>query len=83
MFFLSLLSLDYNIACSEDSLRVIFGQNCLFFQKSDENAYFLRSKHIKACKLEYVKGWRTWLNSERSLQKLNSRENKRKIASLK
>ena len=83
MFFLSLLPLVSNIALPAIGLRGFLGQNCLFLQNSDEQAYLLSFNHIKACKSQYVKDCGTWLNSYQSEQRLNSRVNKRQISILK
>ncbi|MCC0176955.1 hypothetical protein I4641_08175 [Waterburya agarophytonicola K14] len=71
-----------NIARPDICLWVVFGQECLFFQDSNEIAYLPEIKHIKACNSQDVKGWRTWLDSYLSEQKPNSRGNKWKISIL-
>ena len=83
MFFLSLSSLIFNIAHPDMHLRAIFGDNCLLFQDSGKRAYLPESKHIEACKSEYVKDCGIWSDNYQRLQQPNSRFNKWKIAILK
>ena len=83
MFFLSLLPLTSNIARRDMSLRMIFGQKCLFLHNSNERAYLLGIEHIKPCNSEYVNDCRVEEHSCQWSQKPNSRDKKLQIAILK
>lgn len=83
MFFFSLSPLRLNIAHPDMSLWMIFSENFLFLQNSNERAYLPELRHMKACKSEYVKDCTTWLDSYQGSQKSNSRNNKWKITILK
>ena len=80
MFFLSLLPLTFNIARPDMSLRVIFGQKCLFFQNTSKRAYLLSIEHIKPCNPEYVNDCKAEGDSYQQSQKQNSRKKKQQIA---